>query len=200
MSQNEQVPAHAQGEFPTRKGRFLRWVGRVGLRLSGGWKINGQMPDVKKAIIPIAPHTSNWDFPVGVFVMLAMGLKLNYLGKASLFRFPIKSLMLKLGGIPIDRSAANGVVGKMVSEFENQNQLILVITPEGTRKKVKQWKKGFLHMAQQANVPIIPVAMDFARRAIDIGPAMMVTGEIEKELERVKSFFAHAQGKRAEYS
>lgn len=200
MNEIEKVPAHAKGEFPTRKGRFLKWVGRVGLRLFGGWKINGQMPDVKKAIIPIAPHTSNWDFPVGVFVMLALGLKLNYLGKASLFRFPIKGLMLKLGGIPIDRSAANGVVGKMVSEFESQNELILVITPEGTRKKVQQWKKGFLHMAKQANVPIIPVAMDFARKAIDIGPAVMVTGEIEKELERVKSFFAHAQGKRAEYS
>jgi 1-acyl-sn-glycerol-3-phosphate acyltransferase len=200
MNDSNILPEHVKGEFPTRDGRFLRWVGRVGLRLSGGWKINGQMPDVKKAILPVAPHTSNWDFPVGVFVMLALGLKLNYLGKASLFRFPIKSLMTKLGGIPIDRSAPNGVVGKMVAEFKQQNELILVITPEGTRKKVKEWKKGFLHMAKQANVPIIPVAMDFARKAIDIGPAIMITGEIEKELERVKSYFAHAQGKRAEYS
>lgn len=200
MNDSNTLPEHVKGEFPTRDGRFLRWVGRVGLRLSGGWKINGQMPDVKKAILPVAPHTSNWDFPVGVFVMLALGLKLNYLGKASLFRFPIKSLMTKLGGIPIDRSAPNGVVGKMVAEFKHQNELILVITPEGTRKKVKEWKKGFLHMAKQANVPIIPVAMDFARKAIDIGPAIMITGEIEKELERVKSYFAHAQGKRAEYS
>ncbi|AVJ56786.1 acyltransferase [Idiomarina sp. OT37-5b] len=200
MNDSNTLPEHVKGEFPTRDGRFLRWVGRVGLRLSGGWKINGQMPDVKKAILPVAPHTSNWDFPVGVFVMLALGLKLNYLGKASLFRFPIKSLMTKLGGIPIDRSAPNGVVGKMVAEFKQQNELILVITPEGTRKKVKEWKKGFLHMAKQANVPIIPVAMDFARKAIDIGPAIMITGEIEKELERVKSYFAHAQGKRAEYS
>lgn len=200
MSNNEQLPEQVQGEFPTRDGRFLKWLGRVGLRLFGGWRINGQMPDVKKAIIPIAPHTSNWDFPVGVFVMLALGLKLNYLGKASLFRFPIKNLMLKLGGIPIDRRAPNGVVGKMVSEFKHQQELILVITPEGTRKKVQQWKKGFLHMAQQANVPIIPVAMDFARKAVDIGPAMMINSDIEQELARVKRFFAHAQGKRAEHT
>lgn len=200
MKKDTSLPDHVKGEFPTRDGRFMKWVGRLGMRLFGGWKINGHMPDVKKAIIPIAPHTSNWDFPVGVFVMLALGLKLNYLGKASLFRFPIKRLMTKLGGIPIDRSAPNGVVGKMVSEFERQPELILVITPEGTRKKVTQWKKGFLHIAKQANVPIIPVAMDFARKAIDIGPAVMITGEIEKELERVKHFFAHAQGKRAEYS
>ncbi|MGM0525142.1 MAG: lysophospholipid acyltransferase family protein [Pseudomonadota bacterium] len=194
------IPAHVKGEFPTRDGRFLRWLGRVGLRMFGGWKIDGEMPDVNKAILPVAPHTSNWDFPVGVFVMLAMGLKLNYLGKASLFRFPLKGLMTKLGGIPIDRSAPNGVVGKMVSEFSDSDELILVITPEGTRKKVQDWKKGFLHMAKQANVPIIPVAFDYARKAIDIGPALMITGEIEKELERVKSFFAHAQGKRAEFS
>ena len=200
MSDKQLIPEQVKGEFPTRNGRFLRWLGRLGLRLFGGWKINGQMPDVKKAIIPVAPHTSNWDFPIGCFVMLAMGLKLNYLGKASLFRFPLKGLMTKLGGIPIDRSAPNGVVGEMVSEFGRQPELILVITPEGTRKKVHQWKKGFLHMAKQANVPIIPVAFDYARKAIDIGPAIMLSGEIEKELERVKSFFAHAQGKRAEYS
>ncbi|WP_404400033.1 lysophospholipid acyltransferase family protein [Idiomarina seosinensis] len=194
------IPEHAKGEFPTRDGRFSRWLGRVGLRLFGGWKINGEMPDVNKAILPVAPHTSNWDFPIGVFVMLAMGLKLNYLAKASLFRFPLKSLMTKLGGIPIDRSAPNGVVGKMVSEFEAADEMIVVITPEGTRKKVTEWKKGFLHIAKQANVPIIPVAFDYARKAIDIGPAMMITGEIEKELERIKSFFAHAQGKRVEFS
>lgn len=193
------VPEHVVGEFPTRDGRFLKWVGRTGMKLSGGWKITGEMPAVRKAIIPIAPHTSNWDFPIGVYVMLALGLKLNYLGKASLFRFPIKGLMTKLGGIPIDRSAANGVVGNMVEEFKQKDELILVITPEGTRKKVHQWKTGFLRMAKQANVPIIPVAFDYARKAVDIGPATMITGEIEKELERVKSFFAHAQGKRLEH-
>ena len=198
MTENQgSIPNNLEGDFPSQGNRFLRWIGRVGMRLMGGWKINGSMPNSRQAIIPIAPHTSNWDFPVGVFVMLAMGLKLNYLGKASLFRFPIKRLMLKLGGIPIDRSAANGVVGKMVEEFKTKHELVLVITPEGTRKKVKQWKSGFLHIAKQANVPVVPVAMDFARKAIDIGPAMMINGEIERELERVKSFFAHAQGKRA---
>ncbi|ATZ73631.1 acyltransferase [Idiomarina sp. X4] len=200
MKNNDQLPEFVKGEFPVRDNRFLRWVGRVGMRLMGGWKINGSMPAVKKAILPVAPHTSNWDFPVGAFVMLAMGLKLNYLGKNSLFRFPIKTLMTKLGGIPVDRSAANGVVGSMVEQFRSKDELILVITPEGTRKKVTEWKKGFLHMAKQAKVPVIPVAFDFARKAIDIGPALMITDEIEKELLRVKSFFAHAQGKRSEAS
>lgn len=200
MNNNDQLPEFVKGEFPVGDNRFLRWIGRVGLRLMGGWKINGSMPAVKKAILPVAPHTSNWDFPVGSFVMLAMGLKLNYLGKKSLFRFPIKTLMTKLGGIPVDRSAANGVVGSMVEQFRSKDELILVITPEGTRKKVTEWKKGFLHMAEQAKVPVVPIAFDYARKAIDIGPALMITGEIEKELQRVKSFFAHAQGKRSDAS
>jgi 1-acyl-sn-glycerol-3-phosphate acyltransferase len=198
MTEKDVLPEFVKGEFPVHHNRFLRWIGRVGMRLMGGWKINGTMPNVKKAILPVAPHTSNWDFPVGVFVMLAMGLKLNYLGKSSLFRFPIKGLMTKLGGIPIDRSSANGVVGNMVQEFRAKNELILVITPEGTRKRVHEWKKGFLHMAKQAKVPVIPIAFDYARKAIDIGPALMLSDEIEQELARVKSYFEHAHGKRRE--
>ncbi|WP_417435698.1 1-acyl-sn-glycerol-3-phosphate acyltransferase [Idiomarina abyssalis] len=198
MTDKNTIPEFVKGEFPVTHNRFLRWVGRLGMRVLGGWKINGEMPSVKKAILPVAPHTSNWDFPVGACVMLAMGLKLNYLAKHSLFRFPLKGLLKKLGGIPIDRSSANGVVGNMVKQFREKDELILVITPEGTRKRVHEWKKGFLHMAQQAKVPVVPIAFDYARKAIDIGPALMVSDEIEKELERVKSYFENAQGKRGE--
>ena len=198
MTDKQVIPEFVRGEFPVTHNRFLRWVGRFGLRVLGGWKINGEMPNVRKAILPVAPHTSNWDFPVGACVMLAMGLKLNYLAKSSLFRFPLKGLLTKLGGLPIDRSSANGVVGNMVKEFREKNELVLVITPEGTRKRVKEWKKGFLHMAQQARVPVVPVAFDCARKAIDIGPALMIGDELEKELARVKSYFEHAQGKHGE--
>jgi 1-acyl-sn-glycerol-3-phosphate acyltransferase len=198
MTDKNTIPEFVKGEFPVTHNRFLRWVGRFGMRVLGGWKINGEMPSVKKAILPVAPHTSNWDFPVGACVMLAMGLKLNYLAKSSLFRFPLKGLLTKLGGVPIDRSSANGVVGNMVKQFREKDELILVITPEGTRKRVHEWKKGFLHMAQQARVPVVPIAFDYARKAIDIGPALMIGDEIEKELERVKSYFEHAHGKRGE--
>jgi len=200
MTDKQVIPEFVKGEFPVSDNRFLRWVGRLGLRVLGGWEINGEMPSVKKAILPVAPHTSNWDFPVGACVMLAMGLKLNYLAKSSLFRFPLKGLLTNLGGIPIDRSSANGLVGNMVQEFREKDELILVITPEGTRKRVQEWKKGFLHMAQQAKVPVVPIVFDYARKAIDIGPALMIGDEIEKELARVKSYFEHAQGKRGEAS
>lgn len=197
--QVDTIPADVVGKMPRRESRFLRWLGRVGMRLMGGWKINGELPNVKKAIIPVAPHTSNWDFPIGVFVMFALGMKLNYFGKKSLFRFPLNGLMRKLGGIPIDRSAANGVVQQMVEQFKKQPELVLVIAPEGTRKKVNEWKKGFIHIAQQARVPVVPVVMDYARKVIDIGPAIMIGHDIEFELKRVKSFFSHAIGKNPEY-
>ncbi|EKE87588.1 lysophospholipid acyltransferase family protein [Idiomarina xiamenensis] len=189
------VPEQLLGELPTQGGRFSRWLGRAGLRLMGGWRINGQFPAVRQALVAVAPHTSNWDFPVGVFTKMALGLKLSFLAKHTLFHFPLGTLMRKLGGIPVDRRAARGVVEQMVDRFAQQRQLMLVLTPEGTRKKVTQWKTGFLHIARQAHVPVIPVAFDFARKVVDIGPALMISGDIESELQRVKSYFMHAKGK-----
>ena len=170
------------------------------MRLLGGWKVEGQLPDTRQAIIPVAPHTSNWDFFVGVFVMLALGLKLSYLGKHTIFRFPVNRLLRWLGGIPVDRRASQGVVGQMVEQFQQRHELILALAPEGTRTRVTEWKKGFLHMAKAAQIPVVPVAMDFSRKVIDIRPAMMITGDIDAELQRVKQAVAHAVGKNPQHA
>ena len=170
------------------------------MRLLGGWKVEGQLPDTRQAIIPVAPHTSNWDFFVGVFVMLALGLKLSYLGKHTIFRFPVNQLLRWLGGIPVDRRAAQGVVGQMVEQFQQRHELILALAPEGTRTRVTEWKKGFLHIAKAAQIPVVPVAMDFSRKVIDICPAMMITGDIDAELQRVKQAVAHAVGKNPQHA
>lgn len=102
--------------------------------------------------------------------MLALGLKLSFLGKHTIFRFPVNRLLRWLGGIPIDRRSAQGVVGQMVDEFQQRHELILALAPEGTRKKVSEWKKGFVHIARDAQVPVIPVAFDFSRKVVDIRP------------------------------
>ncbi|WP_241967708.1 lysophospholipid acyltransferase family protein [Pseudidiomarina insulisalsae] len=196
----DRIPQHLRAPLPTRGNRFSRWIGRVGMRLLGGWRIEGELPQTRQAIIPVAPHTSNWDFFVGVFVMLALGLKLSFLGKHTIFRFPVNGLLRWLGGIPVDRRAAQGVVGQMVEQFEQRDELILALAPEGTRKKVSEWKKGFLHMARRAEVPVIPVGMDFSRRVIDIRPPMMITGDIDEELQRVKHAVAHAEGKNPQHA
>ncbi|MFC7158352.1 1-acyl-sn-glycerol-3-phosphate acyltransferase [Pseudidiomarina halophila] len=146
---NEIIPEHLRAPLPTRGNRFSRWVGRVGMRVLGGWRIEGELPATRQAIIPVAPHTSNWDFFVGVFVMLALGLKLSFLGKHTIFRFPINSVLRWLGGIPVDRRSAQGVVGQMVDEFEQRHELILALAPEGTRKKSVSGKEAFCTLPGQ---------------------------------------------------
>lgn len=195
-----QIPEEIQGDFPLRGNALSRWVGRVGLRVLGGWKVEGDLPQVRKAIIPVAPHTSNWDFFIGVFAMLALGLNLSYLGKHTIFRFPVNGLLRWLGGIPVDRRAASGVVEQMVAQFKQREHLILALSPEGTRKKVDEWKKGFLHIALNARVPVVPIALDFSRKVIEITPALMIRGEIDAELLRVKAALAHAVGKHPEHA
>lgn len=194
------IPAEIQGDFPLRGNRFSRWVGRMGMRLLGGWKVEGDLPRVRKAIIPVAPHTSNWDFFIGVFAMLALGLNLSYLGKHTIFRFPVNRLLRWLGGIPVDRRSAGGVVQQMVAQFEQREHLILALSPEGTRSKVTEWKKGFLHMAKAVQVPVVPIALDFSRKVVEITPALMIRGDIDAELVRVKAALAHAVGKHPEHA
>lgn len=197
---NTLIPERLRAPLPTRGNRFSRWVGRVGMRVLGGWRIEGELPATRQAIIPVAPHTSNWDFFVGVFVMLALGLKLSFLGKHTIFRFPVNRLLRWLGGIPIDRSAAQGVVGQMVTEFQQRHELVLALAPEGTRSRVSEWKKGFVHIAKEAQVPVVPVAFDFSRKVVDIHPPMMIHGDIESELLRVKQAVAHAVGKNPQHA
>jgi 1-acyl-sn-glycerol-3-phosphate acyltransferase len=200
QSYPESIPDNVKGAFPLRGNAFSRWVGRVGLRLLGGWRVVGDLPHVKKAIIPVAPHTSNWDFFIGVFAMLALGLNLSYLGKHTIFRFPVNGLLRWLGGIPVDRRAASGVVEQMVAQFNQRDHLILALSPEGTRKKVAEWKKGFLHIAQAAQVPVVPIALDFSKKVVEITPPFMITGSIDDELQRVKDALAHAVGKYPEHA
>lgn len=184
--------------FPTRGNRFSRWVGRLGMRLLGGWTLNGEIPDIPKAILPVAPHTSNWDFFVGLMVKLALGIRVNFLGKHQIFVFPIKGLLTWLGGIPVRRHSAHGVVGQMVDEFANAERMVLVIAPEGTRSKVSEWKKGFLHIAQQAQVPVVPISFCFKNKTINISKPMFVGEDLDQALLDIKAFTNQAVGKRPE--
>ncbi|RUO29139.1 lysophospholipid acyltransferase family protein [Aliidiomarina sanyensis] len=168
------------------------------MKLLGGWTIHGELPDIPKAIIPVAPHTSNWDFFVGLCVKLALGLRVSFLGKHSIFVFPIRGLLTWLGGIPVKRDSAHGVVGQMVDEFAQREQLVLVIAPEGTRSKVKEWKKGFLHIALGANVPLVPVSFCFKTRRINIADPIWPKEDVEQTLSEIKAFTDQAVGKRPE--
>lgn len=161
------------------------------------WRVVGEIPDLAKAVIIVAPHTSNWDFPVGVAAMLALDLELRFLGKHTLFDGPLGPLMRGLGGVPVDRGQpGSGVVEEMAARFRASERLLLALAPEGTRSSVGRWKSGFYRIAVAAEVPIAAVALDWGRREVRFGPVVAPSGDLEGELAVFGEFFAGARGKR----
>ena len=185
---------HVPPSIPRRGNAFWRWIGRTVLRLSR-WRLEGLFPSVPKCVVAVAPHTSNWDFPVGASAMFALDLKLKFIGKHTLFVWPLAPFLRWMGGIPVDRSAAHGVVGEAVDAFRDTPQLMLVIAPEGTRKKVARYKTGFLHIARGAGVPVVLVALDWGTRTIRIGPTIEIADDIEAGRVRVEAHFAQFRGR-----
>ena len=182
---------------PSRGNAFSHWLGRTSYALTG-WHFVGAMPDLPKFVLIVAPHTSNWDFFVGVGALFALGLRLSFLGKDSLFRGPPGRILRWLGGIPIDRSVSRDRVTEMVDTFREHDRLIFGLTPEGTRKRVNEWKTGFYHVALGAKVPIVPVAFDYARKAVIIGPPFYPTGDATGEIANIRGFFSGVTAKRPE--
>jgi len=180
---------------PRRGNAFSAWAGRCALRVLG-WRFSGSIPDVAKAVIIVAPHTSNWDFFVGVAAMFALGLRVVFLGKHSLFWWPLASIMRWLGGIPVDRSVQRGVVDDVVRLFAMRERMILALSPEGTRGAVTRWKTGFYHIARSAKVPIVPVALDYSRRTVRLGQVFQPSGDIDADLQHLGAFFGGVAGRR----
>jgi 1-acyl-sn-glycerol-3-phosphate acyltransferase len=159
----------------------LRRLGRLLFELMR-WRVHGNMPDLPRFVVIVAPHTSNWDFVVGVSALLGLDLRANWLGKSGLFKPPVQVLLRRLGGIPVDRSSPHRMVDQMAAEFAAREQLVLGIAPEGTRRKVAQWRTGFWHIARRAGVPIVPVALDYGRRVAVIGAPFQPTDSMEADI------------------
>lgn len=164
-----------------------------------GWRVEGPFPDLKKFVIIVAPHTSNWDFIAALFCDLALDLEAGFLAKHSIFVGPFGTWLKSLGGIPVVRSASHNVVSQVAAEFARRDQMVLAIAPEGTRKRVQSWKSGYWHIARAAGVPIVPVGLDFARRAAVIGPLRNTTDSLEDDEAAFKAFFATITPKRPEH-
>jgi 1-acyl-sn-glycerol-3-phosphate acyltransferase len=165
------------------------------MRLAG-WRIVGELPNLSKAVVIVVPHTSNWDFAIGVAGMYAVGVRFSFFAKDSLFGGILGPVMTWLGGIPIDRSSSKGVVDQVAARMRSADKMLLVISPEGTRSRVEQWKTGFYHIAVKADVPIVPVAFDWKERLIVFGEPMTPTGDMDADLDVLRRFFEGARGKR----
>lgn len=146
-----------------------------------GWKVTGQYPHaLPKVVITAAPHTSNWDFPLGVLVNSACRCRANYVGKHTIFRWPFGVFFRWLGGIPVDRSKNNNFVTATVEAFEREPRLHLVMAPEGTRKKVDKFKTGFYHIARLAKVPICLCTFNWATKEVHFDPQLFHPTENEE--------------------
>ncbi|MDQ8155599.1 MAG: lysophospholipid acyltransferase family protein [Gemmatimonadota bacterium] len=187
------------GENVHRRGNALtRTIARLMLRLTG-WRFEGQLPNLHKFVIIVAPHTSNWDFPTGVQAMFALGIRGTFLGKDTLFKPPFGFVFRWLGGIPVDRFSKNNVVDQTIAYFKARERMILALSPEGTRKRIEKWRTGFYWVAVGAGVPIVPVAFDFPRKRYVIHPPQQMTGDPAVDIPHLRSFFKAEQACRPEH-
>lgn len=154
-----------------------------------GWKVIGEEPEERKAIGIIAPHTSNWDVLLMFVMANCMRLKSNWLAKDNLLKPPFGFLFRALGAIPVDRASSQNVVDQVADIFANTDQLYLAVAPDGTRKKTDYWRTGFYWMALKAEVPVVLMYIDYAKKEVGFGDQFYVTGDIEKDFQRFKAFY-----------
>jgi 1-acyl-sn-glycerol-3-phosphate acyltransferase len=176
------------GVQPQSGSALRRALGKFYLRASG-WRIRGRVPAEPKFVAIVAPHTSNWDFVVCVAAMFALRLDVHWFGKHTLFRGPLGWLLRSLGGRPVRRDTAKGVVSEIADAIRAEPRFILALAPEGTRSRVSEWRTGFYHIAQQADVPIVPVALDWGQREISIGDPVRTAGDPAQEIARLRAHY-----------
>ena len=178
---------------------LIERIGRTALKLMG-WRIEGELPRLDKFVAIGAHHTSNWDFVIFIALKFVLRLNARWFGKHSIFRWPFGGLMRSWGGIPIQRHLSLNMVEQAIQGFRDNREFILVLSPEGTRKKVERWKMGFYHIALGAGVPIVPGALDFANRRVVIGAPFQPTGDAEADLQVLLAFFRPYVPKKPEYA
>lgn len=163
-----------------------------------GWKLVNDFPkDIQKYVVIAAPHTSWQDFPIGILARNTSGVKINFIGKASLFKGPFGFIFKSLGGTPVDRSTSNNLVDAIVQIFDKKEQFRLALSPEGTRKKVDKWKTGFYFIAKGAKVPIVVATLDFGKKQVKISEPYYTTDNKEKDFDYFHSFFSPTMAKKS---
>jgi len=179
--------------LPRRGNALTRVIGRAAL-VGAGWRIEGQIPDRAKLVAIVAPHSSNWDFVLGIAAVYALGLRVRFLGKHTLFRFPLGGLMRWLGGTPVVRETPQGAVTAAVDMMAREDRVVLGLAPAGTRSRNAPWRSGFYHIAVAARAAILPVAFDYGQRAIRLFPAIEPTGDYAADLPRLQALYAGVRG------
>ena len=159
------------------------------LKLSG-WTVDITVPYRNKVVICVAPHTSNWDFILGLLAYRSLGRKANFLMKKFWFFFPLKYIMKSLGGIPVDTKASQSLTSVIIEDFKKRNYLNLAVTPEGSRSAVDKWKTGFLTIAYNSKVPVQLGIIDFKNKKVIIKKEFFPTGNNIEDLKEIRKYYS----------
>jgi len=175
----------------------MKW-NKIAERILGmfGWKVDHRLPPADKLVVIGAPHTSNWDLPLGLLAMWALDHNFFWVAKHTIFIGPAGWLFRKLGGIPVDRRVHTGFINRAAESIKSRDRIALVIAPEGTRSKTEYWKTGFYHIAMEAGVPIGLGYIDNATKTIGVGATLWPTGDMDRDFEIIKAFYADKKGLR----
>ncbi len=174
---------------------MLKYISSLILKVLG-WRVTGKPPrDIEKYIIIVMPHTSNWDFPLGLLVRSKTGIKVNFIGKKSLFKAPWGFIFRGFGGYSVDRSKSTSFVDNAIRLFNANEQFALTVTPEGTRSKADQLKTGFYYIALGAKVPIIMVKFDYEHKIVDFAEPFTPTGDKEADFAIIEAHYEGVKGK-----
>ena len=188
------IPAIPPNMPQVKPNRFTRWLGRTVLRL-GGWRVVGPIPDLPKAVLIVAPHSSNWDGFWGMAVKIALGLDVRVLGKTQLFWWPLGPLLRKLGAIPVDRSSPQGTIEQAIAIIRDFDCIWFTLTPEGTRKRVDKWKTGFWKIARNADVPIVMAYFNYPDKTVGITHVFHTTDNLQQDMAYIREWYRPWQGK-----
>jgi len=160
-----------------------------------GWKPEGSAPASRRFVLIAAPHTSNWDLALLLLFAQVYGVRVNWMGKHSLFGGPMGWVMRKLGGVPVRRHRSNSLVAQMAEVIEGSSRIALTVPAEGTRAYTTHWKSGFYHIARAANVPVVLGFLDYGRRRGGFGPEIVLTGDLREDMGEIRAFYADKQGR-----
>ena len=165
---------------------------------AAGWKIRLCEPVPARAVAIFYPHTSNWDTIVGLLAKLVIGLRIHFIGKDTLFLWPLRPLLVRLGGIPVNRREPQGFVDEIEREFARRDLFLLALAPEGTRRRTEHWKSGFYRIARAVDVPIALAYIDYSAREIGVGAYLDLTGDVASDMDRIRAFYAGKLGRHPE--
>ena len=184
-----QIPERLRGS----RSKILRKIARFGINISG-WTIKGKVPDEERIVIIAAPHTSNWDFILAMLAIFGLNIKVRWLGKHSIFKPGFKKFFEWLGGIPVYRDNPSSLIENVINIVKKERSIVIAMTPEGTRKKVKRWKTGFLRIAKQTHSKILLISIDAPTKSIEIGNIFNPTGNSEEDLAYIQKYYSTFRG------